>query len=91
MGEGEFNLSISEDAPWLSVSQSGGTTPLAVTLSADPTLIKPGSAYTATLQIQGTINNDIQTVEVPVSFSMGLITSPFPPVGGTIYLPYVER
>lgn len=89
-GEGSFTVTTSEDAPWLNVSQSGSSTPLELTLTADPAFLSPGQTLAAELQIIGTSANGTQTVTVPVSMAMGYISMP----GGgefTLYLPVMLK
>lgn len=89
-GDGTFTVSVSEDAPWLSVSQSGSTTPLQLTLTADPSYFSAGDTVMASLEIVGTADGSGQTVIVPVSLAVGYIDGAGGSDGGgshTIYLP----
>lgn len=76
LGEGEFTVTVAEDAPWLSVSQSSSNTPLQLTLTADPAYLSPGQVLSANLLVTGTLDGSSQTVTVPVSFGMGDIIYP---------------
>ncbi len=91
MGEGSFTVSVSDDAPWLSVSQSGSSTPLELTLTADPSFLASGDALMGHLTVVGTTGSDTQTVVVPVSFSMGYIPGPGSSGGLVVYLPVVLK
>lgn len=90
LGEGEFTVTVAEDAPWLSVSQSGSNTPLQLTLTADPAYLSSGQVLSANLLVTGTQNGSSQAVTVPVSFGMGDII--YPEGGGArIYLPVIFK
>lgn len=93
LGEGEFSVSVTEDAPWLIISPQAGSTPLTITLTADPGSLQLGTTTTTGLLIQGALNGNVQSLSVPVSFSRGLILRPYPlePSGGRIYLPLISR
>ncbi|NJN53939.1 MAG: BACON domain-containing protein [Anaerolineae bacterium] len=90
LGAGEFTVTVSENAPWLSVSQSGGSTPTMLTLTADPDFVQPGQVLSTNLLVTGSLGGGSQTVTVPVSFGMGQITHPGGG-GGTIYLPVILK
>lgn len=74
-GDDTFTVTATENASWLTVSQSGNSTPLQLTLSADPSAIESGQTLQTTLQIVGTSSAGTQVVNVPVSLSMGEITA----------------
>lgn len=89
-GDGSFTVNVSENAPWLSVSQSGSTTPLQLTLAADPSYLESGETLVANLEIEGMSNSGTQTVIVPVGFAMGFISG----LGDdnfTLYLPVILK
>ncbi|NBD95012.1 MAG: hypothetical protein GVY11_00845 [Gammaproteobacteria bacterium] len=75
-GSGALSVSVSEDAPWLSVSQSGSSTPLELTLTADPNAIDPGNFVLTTMTIQGSGPGGDQTTEVPVAIAKGFLSGP---------------
>ncbi len=89
VGEGEFTVTVAENVPWLSVSPAGGSTPLQLTLTADPAYLEPGQVLSAELVITGDAGSGTQAVVVPVSFGMGAITQPGG--GGMIYLPVIVK
>lgn len=92
LGEGEFSVSVSEDAPWLSVSQSGGVTPMSLILTADPSYVQSGQILTANVQIVGTVGGGSQTVIVPVSLAKGNALHPPGQAGELrIFLPALAR
>jgi len=89
----DFAISVSENAPWLTVSPSAAATPLVLTLSADPTLLQTGAAASTVLQITGTANGSTQGLAVPVSLLVGEVTGgDVPPnTPAHVYLPVVRR
>jgi hypothetical protein len=91
VGEGEFTVTVAENAPWLSVSPSGSNTPLQLTLTADPAFLEPGQVLSTDLVITGNAGSGTQTVMVPVSFGMGAITQPGSGGSGVIYLPIIIK
>jgi hypothetical protein len=70
-GEGTLKVTASEDAPWLTVGASGNTTPMTLTLTADPAFLAEGESLGTTLEVVGNAGGGDQQVDVPVSFSMG--------------------
>jgi hypothetical protein len=86
-GTDSFTVSASEDVPWLSVSQSGSTTPLELTLTADPSYVGPRQTLSTTLQVVGTSSSGTQTINIPVTFARGYVFSPFGE--SPIYLPLI--
>jgi hypothetical protein len=75
-GGGSLQVSVSSDASWLSVGQSGLFTPLELTLTADPSVVESGQFTTAEVIIQGVSSGGIQTLVVPVILARGFITDP---------------
>lgn len=89
-GADGFTVTTMEDAPWLSVSQSGSSTPLQLTLTADPAYLEPGQALSTMLQVEGTSSSGTETVLVPVGFAMGFVSDPV--AGGyELFLPFVTK
>lgn len=91
VGAGEFSVTVSENAPWLSVSQSGNSTPLQLTLTANPAFLASGQVLSANLLVTGSLDGNSQTVVVPVSFGMGQITHPGGSGGSSLYLPVILK
>jgi hypothetical protein len=75
-GSGALNVSVINDAPWLSVSQSSSVTPLQLTLTADPSAVAPGDFIMTQLLVQGTAAGDTQVLHLPVSLAKGVISLP---------------
>jgi hypothetical protein len=82
-GDDAFTVTATENAPWLSVSQSGSTTPLQLTLTADPAYLESGQTLDTMLSVEETTASGTETVMVPVSFSMGYNSTPEP--GDSMY------
>jgi hypothetical protein len=82
-GDDTFTVTATENAPWLSVSQSGSTTPLQLTLTADPAYLESGQTLDTMLSVEGTMASGTETLMVPVSLSMGYNPTPGP--GGSMY------
>jgi hypothetical protein len=98
-GSGALSWTASSDQPWLTLSSAGGTIaasgdPAALTLTANPTGLASGQAYSAklTLTMPATGTDATQTVVIPVSLSIGdvwnTVESTF---NGQIYLPLARR
>lgn len=75
-GSGSLQVSVSSDASWLSVGQSGLSTPLELTFAADPSVVESGKFTTTEVIIQGVSAGGIQTLVVPVILARGFITDP---------------
>jgi hypothetical protein len=73
-GAGSFSVVAAENANWLTVSQSGSSTPLQLTLTADPAALESGQSIHTNLQVTGTSGSGTEIVIVPVSFSKGEVT-----------------
>ena len=64
---GTSNFLVFPNASWLTVNPSSGTTPAALTVTADPSGLKAGT-YSITLSVVG-----LNTVSVAVTFAVGAI------------------
>jgi hypothetical protein len=87
-GTGDLTWTATEDSEWLSLNISDGGTPLTISLTADPTQVS--SNTTAETVVTFTASNG-QTIEVPVSLTVGLSPEWFPPVEWQLHLPLVGR
>ena len=65
-GTGTANVSLSESAPWLSITPTSGSAPLSSTLTADPTGLAAGT-YSTTVTASAT---GFQPALVPVTFTV---------------------
>ncbi len=93
-GGGDLQWTASEDAPWLTLSASSGSTPATITLTADPSGIPSDTSVstTLTLTIPAGENESAQTLNIPVSLSIGNVWGPSPPEAKqSIYLPIILR
>ncbi len=88
-GNDTFTVTTSDDAPWLTVSQSGGSTPLQLNLTADPDYLSPGGTLSTILQVTGVSPSGTEIVDIPVTFSMGFILSPAS--GSEVFLPLIAK
>ena len=73
IGTGSLSWTASEDAAWLSLDSSSGSTPDTLTLVADPTQVPVGTPVDTVITIEG---DNGQTLQLPVSLLIG-ITPPW--------------
>ncbi|MFL5806963.1 MAG: BACON domain-containing protein [Roseiflexaceae bacterium] len=81
VGSGVLTWVASSDAPWLTLSATSGSTPAALTLSANPSGVSPGTTATARVTLAGKVAGQVvQTIKIPVSLSVGDVwhTDPTP-------------
>jgi hypothetical protein len=90
IGTGTLNWTASENANWLTLSATSGSTPNTLTLTADPTLVPEGVPMETMLTISG---DNGQTLELPVMLTVGVnpIWGPNPDGIYNIFLPVVVR
>lgn len=58
-GDDTFSVAITENVPWLSVSQSDSDTPLELTLTADPAYLESGQRQSTMLQSVKAVSNSM--------------------------------
>jgi hypothetical protein len=94
VGAGIVNWTATTAAPWLSLSAASGTTPAAITVTADPTQMPPGATVVSSVVVTGLVGSDVvvgqATVPASASFGNGYVgpaANPerFPP----IFLPLI--
>lgn len=88
IGTGDLTWSASENADWLTLSAGSGGTPDSLLLTADPTAIRANSSADTMVTI--TASNG-QTIEIPVTITVGLSPEWFPPVNWQLHLPLIRR
>ncbi len=79
--------SISDDAAWLTISPSSGTTPLAVIAAVDRSSLSAGT-YTATITVTSNASQGSQTATIDVQLAVGGATSGDV---GTVYVLTVDQ
>ena len=80
---------LSEDIPWLSVSQTNGATPVTLTINVDAAGLNSGS-YQGLLTIASPVAlNSPQTVTVTLDYRAEVIV--VPPPTFTVYLPLIAK
>lgn len=93
-GSGSLTWTASSDRSWLSLSAGSGTTPVTLTLTANPTTFSEGNVYTATVTITADPGGGqpLQTVVLPVRVSVGnVVRGPILTLDRRIFLPLVRR
>ncbi|WP_287158338.1 BACON domain-containing carbohydrate-binding protein [Chloroflexus sp.] len=93
-GSGSLTWTASSDRSWLSLSAGSGTTPVTLTLTANPTTFNEGNVYTATVTITADPGGGqpLQTVVLPVRVSVGnVVRGPILTLDRRIFLPLVRR
>jgi serine protease len=79
--------SITDDAAWLTISPSSGTTPLAVIAAVDRSSLSAGT-YTATITVTSNASQGSQTATIDVQMAVGGATSGDV---GTVYVLTVDQ
>lgn len=73
VGDGTFEWTIAEDAPWLTVAPSTGAAPATAVIVADPNALGDGQSLQTTLRVS-TVATDLvpaQTILVPIFLGKG--------------------
>jgi hypothetical protein len=90
-GTGNMDWEADEQASWLVIGANAGTVPFTLTLTAFPAGLEGGTMLSTTLRIIGWAGPVVsQTVEIPVTLSVGDVYRPAS-AWQSIYLPLVLR
>jgi hypothetical protein len=96
LGDGVLEWAASENAPWLSLNATSGSTPGNLVATLDPAGLSAGEIYTASITFSATPpGGSAQTITLPLTFavrSSDLVPPPpTPAAGNRVYLPMLIR